>query len=334
MLFSVAALFFQSADIVRAEALRTQVIQLNAGWNSVYLEVDPTNADPDELFAGLPIDIVAAPVASGLQAQFSSNPGVSGLDLEGWGCWYEKEDGQSFLDTLFSIHGTQGYLIHCQEATALSVTGAVRHSDLKWRPGQFNFVGFSVMTQGAPTFAQFFQGSAAHQHNRIYRMVSGSWRQIEDPSAVSMRSGEAFWVFCDGPSRFQGPLRAVPNSVEGMKLATSTGLLSIYNDTTQPVALTLDHIATSDTPSPLSIIVQTVHSESPQIRSMEAPKPAGDWTLALPAIEAGRSQGIPLQARLADMTLPEQSSLLRVTTDIGTEIWISVDCLRKDLVGE
>ena len=149
-----------------------------------------------------------------------------------------------------------------------------------------------------------------------------------------MRSGDSFWVFCEGPSPYQGPLRAEPNSLDGMRLAHEPGLLVLHNDTANPVGLTLDHIAVGEYPAPLSIIVQTVHDDDPQLRSQAVAQPAGDWTLPLPPIEASRSQGVPLQARLEAMTLARQRSLLRITSDIGTELWIPVDCLRKDLVGE
>ena len=39
---------------------RTQTIQLEAGWNAVYLEIEPRKGEPSALFAGTPIEIAAA----------------------------------------------------------------------------------------------------------------------------------------------------------------------------------------------------------------------------------------------------------------------------------
>ena len=46
--------------VVRAQAVRTQALTLAAGWNAVYLEVDPLEQDPALLLAETPIDVVAA----------------------------------------------------------------------------------------------------------------------------------------------------------------------------------------------------------------------------------------------------------------------------------
>jgi hypothetical protein len=327
------ALFFV-ADLSQASDVRTQIVPLQAGWNAVFLEVGPEEKDPNVVFSNTPIDTVVAPLSTGQTAQFVSDPSVDRLRLEGWAAWYEKDNPQSFLTTLFAVLGHQAYLVHSREAFVLSVTGTVRHQRVKWQPDQFNLVGFSVMSPGAPTFAQFFDGSKAHQENRIYRMVSGRWRQVQDASAETMRSGEAFWIFCNGSSTHQGPLRAKPNGPDGMLLASESGTLALFNDAEYPVGVTIDHLAGGDHPAPLSILVQTVHAQEPQLRVQAVDQPAADWTMALPPIEVGRSQGVPLQARLVDMVLPEQRSLLRITTDIGTVVWIPVECVRKDLIEE
>jgi|GEM_PF-2094567 len=39
---------------------RTQTIQMEAGWNAVYLEIEPLKGAPSELFAGTPIEIAAS----------------------------------------------------------------------------------------------------------------------------------------------------------------------------------------------------------------------------------------------------------------------------------
>jgi biotin carboxyl carrier protein len=89
----------------------------------------------------------------------------------------------------------------------VGATGRVTGAPVAWQPDAFNFTGASVAAVGGPTFAQYFAGSSALKNQTIYRMVDGRWKQVIQPSAESMRSGEAFWIFCEGSSDYQGPLR-------------------------------------------------------------------------------------------------------------------------------
>jgi len=51
----------------------------------------------------------------------------------------------------------------------------------------------------------------------------------------------------------------------------------------------------------------------------------------MPAIEAGQAFRIPFELRIGAMKASRQSSLLKVSTDVGTEIWIPVYGFRDDL---
>src|SRR5437667_8818882 len=196
-----------AAPTIRAETTRTQTIQLHQGWNAVFLEVYPPNSDPGLLFASTPVDIAASYYAHASSAQFIARPGSEMFKKAGWGVWYAGNRPDAFLKTLYSIYGQQAYLIHSTRDYTWSITGAVTPAAARWQPNAFNFVGFSVNSPGAPTFAQFFGGSLAHNHNRIYRLSNGAWRQVLDPSAETMQSGEAFWIYCNGNSGYQGPLQ-------------------------------------------------------------------------------------------------------------------------------
>ena len=41
--------------------------------------------------------------------------------------------------------------------------------------------------------------------------------------------------------------------------------------------------------------------------------------------------GVPLEARVQELTAAAHGSLLKITTDLGTEQWIPVIGIRKDL---
>ena len=207
--------------------------------------------------------------------------------------WYAPDRPDAFLSTLHAIHGQRGYLIHASRAFTWRVTGAVVPEEIQWTPNAFNLVGFTVAAGAPPTFAQFFAGSPAHQHNRIYRLEDGNWRRVSDPSGEAMREGEAFWIYCDGASSYQGPLRVQTLLRQQVVLTSGTADLILRNESSHPVVASVQHVPSVGPPVPLSIVVQTITEGVPAVRRMAAPQPAGAWTQELPSIEAGESRGFP-----------------------------------------
>ncbi|MBL9139752.1 MAG: hypothetical protein JNK85_28035 [Verrucomicrobiales bacterium] len=310
---------------------RTQTLSLHQGWNAVFLEVHPTDAEPAKVFAGIPVDIVATFQARPASAQFVSNPSVDQFRQEGWGVWYAADRPDGFLSTLFAVHGHQAYLVHAKEAFTGRIRGAVVLSEVRWQPGAFNLVGFSVNATAPPTFAEYFRGSKAHTHNRIYRLVEGSWQRLTDPSNEAMRSGEAFWIYCDGPSTYQGPLRVETLTRRGLVLGAAEAEVILRNETGHPLSPKLEHLPVEGDPVPLSIVVQGVRDPVSPVKRLVSRKPSGPWLQQMPALEADRSVRIPFHARIEEMQAFCQSSLLRISTDLGTESWVPVIGIREDL---
>lgn len=310
---------------------RTQQLQLQAGWNAVFLEVYPEDAEPAAVFANTPIDIAASYYAPSSPAQFVSDPSADLFRQAGWGVWYAEDRPDAFLKTLHAIHGQQAYLVHSRSAFTWRVTGAVVPAEVRWQADAFNLVGFAVDAQAPPTFAQFFSGSLAHRHNRIYRLTNGTWRQATSPAAETMRSGEAFWVYSYGGSKFQGPLHVQTPLRQGLVLRTGADALTLRNQADHPVIPTLEHIAAGADAVPLAIVIQAVGDQAAPVRSIPVAKPDGSWKQALPAIEAGGALRVPLEARRADQDTFARSPLLKISTDVGTEVWIPVVSVREDL---
>jgi hypothetical protein len=313
------------------ETTRSQTLQLSAGWNAVFLEVNPSDAEPAIIFTNTPIDIAAAYYAPISSAQFMVNPGAELFKMAGWGVWYAESRPDAFLKSLQVIYGQQPYLLHSKSNYAWTVTGAVVPPEVLWQPGAFNFVGFSVDDSAPPTFAQFFAGSSAHHHNKLYRLSNGAWRRVNDPATETMRSGEAFWVYCDGASKYQGPLRVETTSRAGVVLGASGDDITLRNETDHPITPTLNHLVAGSNAVPIAIVIQALGEEWAPVQSMAVPQPDGAWTQPLPPLEAGNSIRIPLTARLQDMSENQQSSLLKISTDLGTEVWLPVIGIRTDI---
>jgi hypothetical protein len=320
-----------NADDANPGHVRTQVIGLQAGWNAVFLEVTPLDAGPGVVFGGLPVDRVATLFENPVSNQFVTDPGVDLFKGRGWGVWYAPGLPEAFLKSLDAINGNQAYLIHAKSACQWRVSGQVQAAPAKWQPNAFNLVGFPVRAAGGPTFAEFFAGSKAHHGQAIYRLVEGRWKQVLQPSAESLRSGEAFWIFCKGASDYQGPLRVETASRQGLLLGRGAAEMILRNDCPHPLTATVRQVPGDSSPLPLSILVRVYGNVAAPVAAVAARMPAGAWEQPLPTMEAAGAVAIPFECRGAEMTRARQGSLLQITTDLGTETWIPAAGIRDDL---
>jgi len=83
--------------IVLADHIRNQTIQLNKGWNVVYLEVDPEVYDPDKAFENLPVDLVATFYGQVSSIQYIEDPGETNWKTYGWHKWMKPDAPDAFL---------------------------------------------------------------------------------------------------------------------------------------------------------------------------------------------------------------------------------------------
>ena len=309
----------------------TQTLALNPGWNAVYFEVDPAEPAPARVFDGLPVDAVATHDAVPVGGQFVKDPGANLALAQGWAVWYAPSRPDAFLSNLYEMQGAKAYLIHATTNATLVLAGDVPPALTTWKPDAFNFVGFPLQSPGAPTFAQFFAGSPAHNPGRIYRLAEGKWRQVMNPAAESMRAGEAFWIYCKGASDYTGPVQVSPPSPFGVILSQRGGSEIVFrNRAPHPVALRLVHTADPDAPVPISVDIEVLDEAAGGMRALSLHLPAGDWEQPLPALKAGQAIRIPLKLRSQDVTPGERRSLITVLTDLGTKTLVPVTATRDD----
>lgn len=310
---------------------RTQAFSLVKGWNAVWLEVTPETNSTTELFEGKPVDIVAAYTLPVSEAQFAENPTVNVQTLAGWTVWFAPQRADAPLSRLKRLAGNEGYLIHALEPVTLEIRGAVMLPSVRWTPDSYNLVGFSVQALGAPTFKQFFQGSPAHNHNKIYRLAGGAWRQVLTPDAETMRSGEAFWIYCGGASDYPGPLQvSLSTKLSVFLTETGTSDVSFLNRTTHPLAFTLEQVTDGNSDVPLSTLV-AIYKDNVvgQSGDMTVDFPAGAWSQSFPAYEAGTGVTLPLALRPQGLAQGTYTSLLKVTTDLGSVTYVPVTAVKE-----
>ncbi|MEM7479612.1 MAG: hypothetical protein AAF481_00440 [Acidobacteriota bacterium] len=197
------------AALPAAAAERTQTFNLNPGWNSIFLEVQPEDVAPDAVFAGLPVASVWTWIPDDTAVQFIQDPAEGLIDRPGWLGWFPRPRPESILTNLSAIHANRPYLVHLEGAAPveLRVTGEPRVRDRGWITDSFNLVGFYVNPALPATFGNYLAPSPAHAGQPIYRLDgSGVWQLIASPFSQQIESGVAYWVYTDGPSDYRGPV--------------------------------------------------------------------------------------------------------------------------------
>ncbi|MES2658823.1 MAG: hypothetical protein V4689_09395 [Verrucomicrobiota bacterium] len=191
----------------------TQSVTLTAGWNAVWLEVEPTDntgqtRPPEDVFTNPAILLAVTPKPlSGLAEFFASEPGaITTFNQDEWQQW--KRTDPTGGNDLAQITGNRPYLIQVAPGTAtfsITLSGNARFFRPTWNPDRYNLVGFGL--QGTPTFDAFFGPSGGkHPVNKIFNLnaTTGNWESVTGSS--QMVSGRAYWIFSSGPSSYMGPV--------------------------------------------------------------------------------------------------------------------------------
>ena len=322
ILFILSGTFFAHADL-----MRTQVVSLHQGWNAVFLQVDPARPKPADCFQGTPVSMVAAYVGNGSAVQYVQNPATNSVSSKnGWSVWYAPSRSDAFLTTLFQLNANNAYLIYAQSDYVWSVTGMAVLGAVTWKPNSYNLVGFSLDELSPPTFDQFFSASPAHQPYRIYRLVNDQWLQVANAKSAQMLSGEAYWVYCAGTSSYQGPLDVqLANGQSVLVNGVNQSGVLIANKTANPLNVTVAN-ATSSTVLPLAYVLRAVTATNVVGAAFDLPA-----TYNMPTFDAGERRGFWLKLRPEKMAAASGTTLLKITTDIGTQCWLPVTGNQSEL---
>ena len=195
-----------------------QRVSLHAGWNAIYLELDPDEPNPDLLFAGHPIEMVSLWLPTPGKVVSLTDPAAIPQKVIEWHTWQPASSPSAFLNNLRAIPARTPLLIKASEACQLTISGSPAFRRTEWVGASFNFVGFDIDPAAPPTFARFFDGSRAHRELKIYKLVAERWQPVT--ATEVMKRGVAYWVWTSEGSDFQGP---VDLSVSGDGFALNSG---------------------------------------------------------------------------------------------------------------
>ncbi len=193
----------------------TQNVALAAGWNAVWLEVEPQDANgqplpPTSVFntaVNTGITVIASPKPlAGLAEFFGDAPGTESgtFNQDGWEHWRRIDPPSA--NNLVMTTGNRAYLIECSANLTIPVTGKARFFRPKWTPDRFNLVGFGIDGAVPLSFSDFFaSATTAHPLTKIYSLAAnGIWAPVNAGSTIP--DGKAYWIFSAGPSDFMGPV--------------------------------------------------------------------------------------------------------------------------------
>lgn len=205
-----------------------QTFNLQTGWNSLYLEVDPAPPEADLLFAGQPFAAVWMRAADALvegppDCDDPDDPSCIPVQQGGWRVWLPPSDPNRVVTNLRLIRGGRVYLIRATQPTSWAVSGTPNGSRTRWRQG-FNLVGFHVVDEAAsaPTFSSYLASSAAHVNAAVYDVQpDGTLARIPDLVNTRIEPGRGFWVTSGSDVEYDGPLSIDNASLRGIDFAVT-----------------------------------------------------------------------------------------------------------------
>ncbi len=228
LLFLTAMAWIMPTDDVVAQSVERS-FQLQPGWNSVYLEVDPVPETANELFAGLPIQAVwmlsphrrSTLPPECIDTEDTEDPSCMPIPDSGWRVWFPPDDPRQVINSLRIIPGGRVYLVQAGAETSWTVIGKPDSSKTRWGKG-YNLVGFHVTEEAtaAPTFRQYLSGSAVFGDSVIYEInEDGGFARITEPASTRINPGRGYWVSASAATRYDGPLGIDEGSLRGITLA-------------------------------------------------------------------------------------------------------------------
>ncbi len=292
----------------------TQSLTLRPGWNSVWLEVQPTDNSVEAVFGGLPLESVWTYQARLSAVQFIEDPAEPVWNRSSWRVFVPTNRFESFQNNLFTVQAHRPYLVHITNSAPLtwSVTGRPSVRSLEWVADSLNLVGFPVDPGLAPTFSDYFRSSTAQtdpatgKPRKIYRLQpSGAWVLANDNE--TMERGVAYWVYSAGASAFTGPVDLGPTQGDGLDYGGSLSqvTLRLRNLEGTPRVVTLSDQAV---PSLLSYYQFSTNNADTW------PGLPPNFNVSLPG---GTTRDLQLAVRRQAFVSAEYASILEIRSDDG-----------------
>ena len=311
------------ADTALAQARLTQTIELQPGWNAIYVEVQPEDQDIESVFSGIPVASVWRWFPETPGVDFIQDPAEGLLEINGWFGYFPEPRPEAFLSTLFTVTANQAYLVDLdsQSPVTLSITGTPVVRSRSWLSSGFTLTGFPVTSTNPPTFSEFFAPSPAHAGQPVYALgEDGVWDLI--PASTAIEEGRAYWVFTSGASNYQGPLQvSLESQVElDYGAALNEAQIALFNNTDLPTDFFVRRISSERVP----LVFELVDPETQEIGFPLLPE-----VLAVAVPPDGDSL-LNLGIQRRDFTETHQEEILEIDNGMGVRqrIFVAGDTIQ------
>ncbi|MBI5849185.1 MAG: hypothetical protein HZB31_14770 [Nitrospirae bacterium] len=197
------------------------------------------------------------------------------------------------------------------------MTGRPSLNRQAWEPNSFNLTGFSVNGQSSPSFADFFSGSTAHAGQAIYRLSdAGVWEILQNPAAMQMRSGEAFWIYTEGASAYSGPITVRTDFGDGLDFhkILMENKLWIKNVSSSARTVTVKFIPMEN---PVPLVKFSVGPKG----GITWPSFDADETFT---VTAGQEKFYRFGLKRAGISTPRTESMIEILDDMGSRYLVPV----------
>ena len=330
-----------------------QSIDLEPGWNSIFLHVQPDPAECDIIFSNVSfaVEQVCTYNSAFCSVQYVQDFGdLTNLPPD-WLTWLPATNELASTRNLFTLQCGKPYLVKLPDGAAStnwSIAGRPVLKTIEWREDAYNLVGFQVDDAAPPTFESFFSASPQHAGQPVYRLsTTGTWDLASSPTDT-MRTGEAFWIYAGGYSEFQGPLAVETDQRSGLEygLSLMEQNLRIRNGSTDPVTVWVQEVPAQlpapDAAQPLragDVPLSWWNPASTNGLLGAWEPPLSEQTNALASLQADLSEGEAWDLRLAvrrmamaSFTPPpgeygDYQGLLEVKSSNGSRIVVPVHAL-------
>ena len=293
----------------------TEEVALTAGWNAVYLSVQPSATDCAALFAGLPVQGVWCWNPAPRSAQFKDDPQQPLARSHDWLCWRPANHPQAFLNSLCWVQGGRGYLVQlATNSTPLTwrVKGTPVLFRREWKAATRTFTGLPVAAN-ITSFEDFFRASSAigissANGGEICQVNSaGQGLRLFTPSRVKIQPTLAYWILGRDATDYAGSVRVTLDNGSGLTFPAgiSTRHLLIRNESAAACTVTVRSLASESAPDASSPAV----AGAVPLNYREV-----DWSLSPPqkvyraldpllsrSVEAGATWDLELSPRRAQM---------------------------------
>lgn len=273
---SLAAGDVAAGTVESAGKLVTQTFTLQAGWNTIYLEVAPRNPSPlvnrgteaepiwvhaqpvmEAVFDRLPCDACLESVW-GWNVPFATrdyivDPAEGLWDAPGWRYYFPQgsvgPDGGSrgFLTDLLTLRAHTAYLVKLADDLPAPLTFQVAGQPVarsqQWVKDSYNLAGFPIAPGAHPSVAVYFENSAVTEVRAL--TSDGHWREMAADETLAY--GQAYLVYFDGAAAgaegFKPPLAvdtAVPAEI-GFRLGLGgeRQMIPVENTSAIPITVTV-----------------------------------------------------------------------------------------------